>query len=92
MKIRMAMDKIKQALGIQISDAQLLDLLRGDMEASDPGGEAYGAYGDLRAQPIFEDLDEYPADEIAEAVQQMQGGLASDQSIFERMYGYDPRF
>ena len=71
MKLRMAMDKLKQMLGMEISDAQLMALLRRDMAAADPGGEAYGSQ---RSQPIFEDLAEYPAEEIAESVQMMQGG------------------
>ena len=53
----MAMDKI--------TDEQLMALLRQDMDTSDPAGVAYGMQ---RSQPIFDDLADYPADEIAEMV------------------------
>ena len=76
MQIRMAMDKLKQALGMQITDDQLMALMRRDMAAADPGGEAYGSQ---RSQPIFGDLAEYPADEIAEAMQAGQGSLTASQ-------------
>ena len=87
MHLRMAMDKLKQALGFkkgQISDDQLMALLRKDAVKADP-------YNEFSSGPIFEDLKEYPAEEIAEAIQEMQGGLVSDPGVQERMYGYDPR-
>ena len=67
MQLRMAMDKLKQALGTQITDDQLMALLRGDMETADPGGEAYGMQ---RSKPIFQDESEYLdiIDDIAETV------------------------
>ena len=34
---RMAMQKLKQAIGLPISDAELLDLLKKDFDAKDPG-------------------------------------------------------
>lgn len=95
----MAMDKLKQALGMQITDDQLMALLRRDMDIADPGfdhiydadvkadmtrdpmtGYLYSAniprdkyQAELNMGQIFPDLDEYPADEIAKAVQMMQG-------------------
>ena len=87
MQIRMAMDKLKEAFGFrkeQISDDQLLALLRQDAVKADP-------YNEFGSGPIFEDLREYPAEEIAEALQEMQGGLVSNPGMQEQMYGYDPR-
>ena len=105
MKLRMAMDKLKQALGMQITDDQLMALLRRDMDNADPFYDyVYAAdvladtkvdpmtnrlYSDNIARdpyqsevtsgPIYEDLAEYPADEIAEAMQAGQGSLTASQ-------------
>ena len=40
---RMAMDKLKQALGLQITDEQLLQLLKDDYENKDIGNDAHFA-------------------------------------------------
>ena len=105
MKMRMAMDKLKQALGMQITDDQLMALLRRDMDNADPFYDyAYADdyLADTKVDPmtnrlysdniardpyqseitsgsIYQDLAEYPADEIAEAVQAGQGSLTASQ-------------
>tara|TARA_A200000113_G_scaffold40733_1_gene33176 strand:+ start:996 stop:1211 length:216 start_codon:yes stop_codon:yes gene_type:complete len=67
MKIRMAMNKLKQALGLEITDEQLLQILKNDADNADIGN-------DQHLVPYFEpspdsgDLQDY-----ADLVQELQG-------------------
>ena len=80
MKVRMAMDKLKQALGLQITDEQLLKILKDDKEYMNPGNDEQWedelSYHNQYIEPYFThkpdagDLDDY-----AELVQETQGGL-----------------
>ena len=83
MQLRMAMDKLKQMLGMQITDEQLLALLRRDMEIADPGDDTYGM---RQSTPIYQDLSEYPADEIAETVREYEEQQRAAGFFDPRMY------
>ena len=63
MKLRMAMNKLKQAFGLQITDDELIALLRRDMDEADPIHDWYGPEHELESDlyeiPNAEDLDFY---------------------------------
>ncbi len=56
---RMAMQKLKQAIGLPISDAELLDLLKKDFDAKDPGYDH--SYAEDMTHAIYNhpETDEY---------------------------------
>lgn len=64
---RMAMDKLKQALGLQITDEQLLQLLKNDYENIDIGNDAQ-LFSYFEPSPDSGDLQDY-----ADLVQDLQG-------------------
>lgn len=63
----MAMDKLKQALGLQITDEQLLRLLKDDYENMDIGNDQH-LVPYLEPSPGSGDLQDY-----ADLVQELQG-------------------
>ena len=73
---RMAMDRLKQALGLQITDNQLIALLRRDMNTADPAHQAYGKEGSYELGPYLEPSpDRDDVDDLAALMQQNQGRL-----------------
>tara|TARA_A100001011_G_scaffold395749_1_gene491671 strand:- start:1237 stop:1503 length:267 start_codon:yes stop_codon:yes gene_type:complete len=82
----MAMEKLRQIIGMPISDEQLMDLLRDDFDTADPGyvynheARELGYNPDLQEHLKYENYLELPPDEgdfddLQEIIQQNQGGL-----------------
>ena len=85
MKARMAMDKLKQALGLEITDKQLLQILKDDADWADIGNDDH-------LFPYFEPSpDSGDLDDLAGVVQEMQGGFNSNLLDEDLKYGFDPR-
>lgn len=67
MKIRMAMNKLKQALGLEITDEQLLQILKNDADNADIGNDEH-LFPYFQPSPDSGDLQDY-----ADLVQELQG-------------------
>ena len=72
------MDKLKQVFGLQITDKELIELLRRDMNTADPAHQAYGKEGSYELGEYFTSApDSGDLDDLAEIIQQTQGGRIS---------------
>jgi pyruvate dehydrogenase complex dehydrogenase (E1) component len=82
----MAMEKLRQIIGVPISDEQLMYLLRDDFDTADPGyvynheARELGYHPDLQEhlkRESYLELPPYEGDlnDLQEIIQQNQGGL-----------------